>query len=396
MHPCHRLIASLWLLAAATPLAADTAWDRLQLHGFASQAGVKTSANRFFGDSQAFSTAFTEIGLNASYRFDPKLLFAGQVLVRRAGDLYDGTPSLDYALADVTLLSNAKRQLGFRIGRYKNPLGLYNETRDVPFTRPSIFLPETIYYDPARNLQLSSDGVLFYGESYADSGNLSVTFSGGRALVDDNVEWSFLGDDYPGNLKPDGVSWVGSLWYTTLEEQLKFGLSAAASPLRFNPGAESFLNAGTTDFNIWIASFQYNTDKLTISAEYGAQALAWYDFGPYFPFSSINPIGYYVQGAYRIRPGLEAMLRFEEGFNDKDDPTGRKSAELAGGARPAFDYYSRTWAAGLRWDITPSWMLRFEYQKNRGTYSLARRENTEVDALRERWDLFALQISFRF
>ena len=31
--------------------------------------------------------------------------------------------------------------MGIRLGRMKTPLGFYNDTLDVPFTRPSILLP---------------------------------------------------------------------------------------------------------------------------------------------------------------------------------------------------------------------------------------------------------------
>lgn len=46
--------------------------------------------------------------------------------------MYDGTPSLDDALIDLTLIQAAAHRTGVRLGRLKNPPGLYNETRDVP------------------------------------------------------------------------------------------------------------------------------------------------------------------------------------------------------------------------------------------------------------------------
>ena len=147
---------------ARSHLAADDAdwgafWDqlqgeRLQVHGFASLTGVKTSANRFYGDSPNGTLDAAEVGLNASYQLNSRILFAGQVLSRMAGDMYDGTPALDYALVDLTLAETDSHSLGLRLGRLKNPIGLYNETRDVPFTRPSIFLPQVVYFDKVRNL----------------------------------------------------------------------------------------------------------------------------------------------------------------------------------------------------------------------------------------------------
>jgi hypothetical protein len=77
----HRsFILCVLMLACAKAQATEGFWNRLQLHGFASQAVVQTSDNRWFGDSDGTSFDFTEIGLNASLRVNPKVLFASQIL----------------------------------------------------------------------------------------------------------------------------------------------------------------------------------------------------------------------------------------------------------------------------------------------------------------------------
>ena len=47
----------------------------------------------------------------------------------------------------------------------KNPFGLYNEARDVIWTRPSVLLPQSIYFDSLalREIELASDGGILYG-----------------------------------------------------------------------------------------------------------------------------------------------------------------------------------------------------------------------------------------
>jgi hypothetical protein len=213
---------------------------KIQVHGFASQGVVNTSDNRFFGNSPSTSFDFTELGVNASYQASPRLLFSGQILARRAGEMYDGTPSLDYGLMDFSFVSDAEKRLGVRIGRIKNPFGLYNETRDVPFTRPGIFLPQVIYYDKIRNVLLSYDGAMLYGDLFRPQGNLSLSLGAGRSVIDENVEWAYLADDFAGELKAEGINWsVGSLWYTTPAEELKVGLSHAITHIFSRPGARS-------------------------------------------------------------------------------------------------------------------------------------------------------------
>lgn len=391
----HQAALAIALGATGTTLPA-LEYGALQLHGFASQALVRTSHNQYFGDSTRTSFDFTELGLNLSYRPDPRLLLSGQVLARRAGEMYDGSPSVDYALADMTLYASAERRFGVRAGRYKAPLGLYNETRDVPFTRPGIFLPQVVYYDKLRNQLLSLDGLALYAETYSDLGNLSLTLATGRSLIDENVEWAYLGGDFPGKMTADGLTWLASLWYSSQTERLKLGVGLSSDSLAFDPGANSPLGDGTIDFVYWIASAQYNARDWTLSAEYSRVPLDWNDFGPAFPFSKEVIEGYYLQGAYRLRPDLELLLRYEEGFANRTDKDGSHSSALTGGITPPSDFYSKIWTAGLRWDIRPDLMLRLEYQRHLGTFALSIRENPDPSALVKDWDAIAVSLSVRF
>ncbi len=396
-----------WLLALAVvgAVVADEGraaafWDqlrgeRLQVHGFASLTAVRTSANSFFGDSPNISLDFIEIGVNASYQLNPRVLFAGQVMARRAGDMYDATPILDYGLVDVTLDETATRRLGVRLGRIKNPLGLYNETRDVPFTRPSIFLPQVIYFDKVRNLMLSTDGAMFYGEVSTGHGELSLTLGGGQPVIDENLEWTFLGGNFPGKYAPRGVGWVGSLWYSTLRERLRLGLSGISIVLDYRPGAALDLGAGQTTINYLILSAQYNTEHWTLTSEYSRLPLEWQDFGVDFPYRKTAGEGYYLQGAYRLRPGLELMLRYEEGYTDRTDRSGARASAMLGGTVPPSDYYAKIWTLGVRWDLNTHVMLSADYEHHQGTYTLSARENDPA-ALVKDWDLFALQLAVRF
>lgn len=400
-----RMAAGLLALAVATATAEEPAprrlWDqledgRLQIHGFASLTGVKTNDNRFFGDSPRWSTDFAEIGVNASFQLNPRVLFAGQVLARRAGDMYDGSPSLDYGLADLTLAATPTGRLGARLGRIKNPLGLYNETRDVPFTRPSIFLPQVIYFDKVRNMLLSTDGAMVFGDLYLPAGNLSLVIGGGQPVVDENLEWALLGEDFPGRLRGGGVQWIGSLWYSTLQERLRLGVSGLFASADYQPAPVPWdLEAGTVRINYVILSAQYNTEHWTLTSEYARLPLAWRNFGPYFPYQNTDGEGYYLQGTYRVRPNVELVMRYEEGFTDRRDRDGSQASALLGGAVPPWDYYAKIWTLGVRWDVNPHLMLRADYQHYQGTYSLATRENDPADLVPD-WDLFALQIAVRF
>ncbi len=214
-------------------------------------------------------------------------------------------------------------------------------------------------------------------------------------MSDENLEWTLLGGDLPGELEPRGVSWVGSLWYTTREERLRLGLSGLLSTFSYHPGAEFDLGAGQTNVGYAIASIQYNTEDWTLTSEYSRLPLRWQDYGEFFPYRKSAGEGYYLQGAYRVRPGLELTLRYEEGFADREGRNGERASLLSGGAIPPFDFYAKVSTLGVRWDINRYVMVRADYQRHQGTYTLAIRENDPAALVRD-WDLFALQIAVRF
>ena len=61
-------------------------FDGFEVHGFATQGFVKTSANSFFGNSENGSFEFTELGVNATVEPSPSVRLSGQLLSRRAGE----------------------------------------------------------------------------------------------------------------------------------------------------------------------------------------------------------------------------------------------------------------------------------------------------------------------
>lgn len=185
-----------------TTKAAESLIERIEIHDFAAQAAVRTSANRFFGDSPDTSFDFTELGLNASLRATPRLLFAGQVLLRRAGDMSDGSPSLDYLLAAI-----------------------------------------------------------------------------GRAIIDENVEWAFLGFDFDGELRADRPLATASFWYQDASERLKLGLSTLVVDLEFDAGPASPIGAGEITAYYNIASVEYNTRDWSLTSELMLMPLPGKQFG---------------------------------------------------------------------------------------------------------------------
>ncbi len=202
--------------------------DRTQVHGFLTQGFVYTSDNKFFGDSDEGSFDLTEIGVNASMQLHPMWLVSGQLLYRNAGEMYQDDVTVDYALVDFVPISDENRTLGVILGRFKNPLGLYNDTRDVAFTRPGIYVPQTVYFDKVRNMILSNDGVQFHGDfNFSLNHRLSLQLGGGRSPIDENVRATYLGPGLEGDLEYGDPTYVGRALYDWNEGELRLALSGA-------------------------------------------------------------------------------------------------------------------------------------------------------------------------
>lgn len=382
-----------FLGSIGTPLHAFTWPDTLQIHGFASQGFMLTSDNRFFGDSEDGSFDFTELGLNASIRPIPDLQLSAQVLSRRAGKGDDGDLRLDYGFLDYTLISNESGNLGFRLGRIKNPLGFYNDTRDVAFTRPSIFLPQSIYFDRTRNLALSSDALYIYGEFRNKYGDFFYMFGSGYPDVENKeTELAFLGQQLQqgGRLNRE-ISHLGRFILDPAGTNLRLAVSGAIVNIQFQP-ISSPITEGDIRFSPLIFSAQYNAELWSLTSEYALRFFKYRDVGPL----NLDFIGesYYLQGTYRISDHLEALLRYDVLYQDRDDRSGNKFAASSGA--PDHSRFAKDWTAGLRWDMTSSWMSRIEYHYVDGTAWLQLLDNPVSSETDRYWHLFALLISYRF
>ena len=85
-----------------------------------------------------------------------------------------------------------------------------------------------------------------------------------------------------------------------------------------------------------------------------------------------------------------------QGFQQLKARDGERQSAMTGGLVPPYSFYQKDWMIGLRWDVTPNFMLRADYQWNDGTWTLSRRENPVPSDLVKDWDMFSLLASYRF
>ncbi|WP_147073043.1 hypothetical protein [Sulfuriferula plumbiphila] len=377
---------------------ADSLPDGVQVHGFASQAVIGTSHNNFFGATEnKASLGFTELGANISWRLNPSLQLSAQAVSRRAGETDNGSPRLDHATLDYldyTIHASENARYGVYLGKIKNPYGLYNETRDVAFTRPGILLPQSIYLDRVRNFVLSSPGLAVYGDKTLAIGNLSYQFGVIRPDTSDReTEGTFLGMDRPGTIKSD-ASYIGRILLEPGNGHFKLALTGVSMRAHYQPEVSDTLHAGNIHFDAWVFSGQYNAENWVFTSEYAQNRINAQNFGAFFPNHSATGSSYYVQGTYQLTPGWSALARYDVTYRDKNDKDGQAFSAMTG--VPPYSRFAKDLAAGLSYRLGNNWLLRGEFHHVDGTAWLPYSDNPNPAVTTRHWNMWLFQAAYRF
>jgi len=285
----------------------------IQVHGFASQAYVKTNDNNWLTmDTANGSAAFTDFGLNLSTHLTDKMFAGGQVYDRNLGQLGQYHPELDWAVVDYRF----KNWLGVRGGKVKTTLGLYNATQDQDFLRPFALLPQSVYPTDLRESTIAHVGGDIYGNISLrrNLGNFSYTaFTGHRS---DSIYngYPYLISQFGTYFSSyGGLQYGGDLRWDTPLEGLLIGVSRLDEDITgkgtaFIPGTSSGPRIPYSEYSKadWMNLFygEYAHGKLRLDSEYRRYIRNEILFGG----ASANRDdvrGWYVSGAYRPSKRLE-------------------------------------------------------------------------------------------
>lgn len=369
---------------------ADKDWqDTIEFHGFAAQSYIHTSDNNFFGESEDGSFEFWELGLNSLWRPTSWMQFAIQAVARDAGKTDDGKIRIDYSFFDFTFSNSDTGASGLRIGRIVNPAGFYNETRDVVATRPSILLPQSIYFDVNRNLALSSDGIQLYHEVS------DYTFQFGvfePRTKDPDFEPAIFFQEVPGHLEGT-TSWMGRILYERNFGMIRLGFTAAEINVDYDPANMDPIPPGDFQYRPYVLSAQYNQENWSLTAEYAKRTTELNGFAPFMDIE-FTGTSYFVQGTYRLSSDFELFARYDQLIWNDDDKNGKEFEGLTG--LPSYSRFAKDWTLGLRWDINQNIMVRTELHNVNGTGWLSLLENPVPQDTVQYWNLFAATIALRF
>jgi len=396
--PMNKFIFGILVNCCLLSMSAEAANKDFQYHGFIAQGLINVDNSDFVNDDGAISPRLTELGINFSYKLNNKFRFAGQVVYLNGGNRYAEGVRVDYALLDWTAYESVNWKANVYLGRFKNNHWLYSSTRDIPFARPSIILPQSVYYDGFRDIAVGADGAAIrISHSHDVFGNFDFNFSYGVSKVNDKQEDIILSEFAQGIAKQNYEGQVSLYWQPPFSFW-RLGISYLNSDFTYtaNENADWFFD-GSFTFDFYTINALFEGENWEFSGELYQAKFATNAF--YHPLHSKAPVGQgvYLQSRYKINNELTLLARYERFYNDKDDKQGHLLSEESGGTIPAYFGFHRDTTIGLSYDISSDLRVKLEYHWLQGAGRLTPvvLPNPSINDS-ENWQLWAIQLMYWF
>jgi len=226
--------------------------SNIQIHGFAAQGLLYSSANNYLSTSSSSgSLAWTDGAVSFSDQVSDKLRVGLQMRVSQLGEFGGSNLQVDWASGDY----RANDKLRFSVGKVKTVVGLFNDTQDVDAAHLWALLPQGVYPIDNKSFDLAHYGADFYGEiaSGNHAGTLSYRAYAGYRTLDlgsgyvkeinltlPSLQQAFGLPDAQITSSPSGKVFGGDLRWQTPLKGLLIGASASAEDMQGSDGAISF------------------------------------------------------------------------------------------------------------------------------------------------------------
>lgn len=368
-----------------------------QVHGFIAQGIIDVNGSSFVNDNMELSTELTEVGINGSYKINDSLRVAGQAVYLDGGNRYVKGARIDYALIDWSIYNDDNWLVNLYLGRFKNNHWLYSSTRDIPHTRPSIILPQSLYFDGFRDISMGADGaaikVAFNAEHFGDFDfNLSY---GSTKLDSDDVEL-LLGPNIKGDVDQDHDLQTSLFWRPD-SSQWRFGIAALDAQFSFINAPTDHASDALFSFRQYSFSAQFEGELWEFSSEIFQQKFTIDGFYTDEFLNTRISRGAYGQLRYQLTQKLTVLNRIEVFYADINDKQGKLLEENSFGQIPYYFAYQHDLTLGGTYDLISNLRLQMEYHKVKGTSRLTPviLPNTTVNQ-NEYWDFWALQLMYWF
>ena len=275
----YRILAAVFvataLMQGASPLEGQLG-DKLQVHGYLTQAAGSANGGTFLGIPEDGTTDYRNAALQFRYAFTSKDNMTLQLQHRRLGEnpAVVGTPNI---FVDWAYYGRNLGDLYLRVGRVPIPAGIYNEIRDVGVLLPLYRAPFNFYLEGMFTSE-TVDGVVASYQFLADRPwNIEVSgFAGGWQMIDRiQVDTVYVGVE---TQVKNGLG--GQVWLNTALEGLRVGFGAQRQDVKGGQFAG--------DWSGWHASLDANFDLFTLQGEYRTISPTGVDYEAYYGYLGVH------------------------------------------------------------------------------------------------------------
>ncbi len=355
----------------------------LETHGFASFGYLQTSRNNWLGQTRDGTGEFWEVAANVIARPIERVRLGVQLFARDLVYYDNGNVNVDWAYADYRF----DDALGVQVGRFKLPLGLYNESLDVVAARAGVFLPTSVYPTQSRDFQISTDGAKVYGTTNLNfGGSLDyAAYLGGKQYDLDAGYATYVAQIIGLNrLSELTVNYLagGMLhWETPLD-----GFSVRVSGAYLDGvvvKADTGIGSLNVDAEYYVGYFSllYSLPRVTLASEYrliygrGDTTLAGVALDPLVD----NTEGVYVSATWHAASWWEGYAAIEGAWAD---------------AQHRSNKYAYTGVLGLNLMPLRNWSIKAEVRGVRGVMGVLAADNP--NGIDDRWGVLALKTTVDF
>jgi len=394
-------VKKLISIIGAASLACTTstyANDKFQWHGFVAQGVIQAEDTTYVNDDGDVSPELTEVGLNFSYQISQRLRLAAQGVYINGGNRYNEGARIDYLMLDWHAYSDENDNTNIYFGQIKNYTYLYSSVRDVPMARPSILLPQGMYFDATRDLSVGGTGAYInHKHDSLNYGNFDFNLSSSRSQISDKQRRIMLGDFASGDLEHELDVQSSIYWQPSDFSPWRFGLGALTAEFNYEAGDVDPFVDGKLVLQRYTANFNYEGERWQFSGEMMQERFRLENL--YFTGSLLDRFsqGIYGQARYKLTDDLTLLGRVERFYGNKDDRDGDMLEAGSGGFVPHYFAYQHTTTLGLSYDFKPNVRLQLENHWVRGTARLTPIIFPDpINNSKEDWQVWALQLMYWF
>ncbi len=353
----------------------------IAIHGFATQGFLYSSHNNYLSmKSSDGSLQWTDGAVSLTDSVTEKLRIGIQLHMYQLGQFGGPNLQIDWASGDYRV----NDYLGFRAGKVKTVLGLFNDSQDVDAIFLWILLPQSTYQVDNKSFLLAHLGGEVYGYLPLSSRAGKFHYSGyvGQASLDLNGGYVklFADSGFVFTTAPSGRTYGGDLRWELPLRGLTVGASANVLALDgTSPEGSYHLPPAFT--NVQYAEFQKS--KFFFAGEYRRTPLeSTLTVGPItFPIP-VDSRSWYAMGSYRLATDLHVGSYYSHYVNKAPAITRRGND-------------SKDFVVSGRYDFNAYFYGKIEGHFLRGT-GLGYYESTNPNGLKPNSNMLAAKIGFSF